>query len=70
MCTCCMHTYSKLVSRLRNNGLWVDCVAQEEQMRLGSAEVPLPPPSPPRHPRPLCPSVDAVRQQFRVRCWQ
>ena len=36
----------------------------EEAARCGPGGIPDAPPSPPRSPRPLCPAVDYVRQQF------
>lgn len=39
---------------------------QQERWRLGGSRIPPPPPSPRRRPRPLCPAVEAVREEFRV----
>lgn len=39
---------------------------RQERGRLGSASIPPPPGSPPRSPKPLCPAVEAVREEFRV----
>jgi hypothetical protein len=40
---------------------------QQERWRLGGSSIPPPPASPPRRPGPLCPAVEAVREEFRVR---
>lgn len=39
----------------------------QERWRLGGGSIPPPPASPPRSPAPLCPAVEAVREEFRVR---
>jgi hypothetical protein len=39
---------------------------QAERWRLGGSSIPPPPASPSRRPRPLCPSVEAVREEFKV----
>ncbi len=38
----------------------------DEERGRCAGTVPPPPISPPRHPRPLCPTVDFVRRQFQV----
>lgn len=40
---------------------------QQERWRLGGGSIPPPPASPPRRPRPLCPAVEAVREEFKVK---
>jgi hypothetical protein len=40
---------------------------RQERSRLGSASIPPPPASPRRCPQVLCPAVEAVREEFRVR---
>jgi hypothetical protein len=39
---------------------------QQERWRLGGASIPPPPPSPRRCLQPLCPAVEALREDFRV----